>query len=456
MSATARLAAILGGLALAGAACLGAAGGMAWASPGGDQAELLATPPGPPVLPALGANAPAPTTPGLQSALDGPLTGPALGGQVSAVVLDPATGAVLYDRSASVPSVPASTTKLVTAVTVLSALGADARIATRVMHAPGSNELVLTGGGDPTLTVAPARDEALQPTASLTALAARTATALQRAGIGGSVRLGFDDSMFSGPRLSPDWSPEYAASGIIGPITALMADNGRIGGSVNPDPSAATAEKFKALLSARGVTVAGPVSRVDQPAAASELSRVESPPLTDIVEEMLKHSHNTSAEELAHLAGKVVVDSGSFAGGAQAAVSVLGDLGIDTAGLHLVDGSGLSRTDRISPLLLARVLASVTTNENDSIWAVGTGLPVAGFDGTLDERFGQAATAAALGAVRAKTGTLTGVANLAGTVVDRDGRLLTFAFLSNDVASIWTAEPALDRASAVLAACGCR
>ncbi|MGK5695953.1 D-alanyl-D-alanine carboxypeptidase, partial [Streptomyces sp. URMC 128] len=81
-----------------------------------------------------------------------------------------------------------------------------------------------------------------------------------------------------------------------------------------------------------------------------------------------------------------------------------------------------------------------------------TGLPVAGFTGTLTTRY----TDGAGGVVRAKTGTLTGVNTLAGTVVDRDGRLLAFSFMANDTNDPAAAQTALDRAATTLAACGCR
>jgi D-alanyl-D-alanine carboxypeptidase/D-alanyl-D-alanine-endopeptidase (penicillin-binding protein 4) len=77
---------------------------------------------------------------------------------------------------------------------------------------------------------------------------------------------------------------------------------------------------------------------------------------------------------------------------------------------------------------------------------------VAGFTGTLATRY----TDGAAGVVRAKTGTLTGVNTLAGTVVDRDGRLLAFAFLASDTTDAQAAQSALDRTATALAACGCR
>ena len=80
-----------------------------------------------------------------------------------------------------------------------------------------------------------------------------------------------------------------------------------------------------------------------------------------------------------------------------------------------------------------------------------TGLPVAGFTGTLTTRY----ESGAAGLVRAKTGTLTGVNALAGTVVDEDGHLLAFAFLATGTPNTPEARSALDEAATALAACGC-
>lgn len=88
-------------------------------------------------------------------------------------------------------------------------------------------------------------------------------------------------------------------------------------------------------------------------------------------------------------------------------------------------------------------------------WAVSSGLPVAGFTGTLAERYDSESARAGRGVVRAKTGTLTGVSSLAGTVRDRDGRLLVFAVLTQG-ADTDAARTALDEFAAALAGCGCR
>jgi D-alanyl-D-alanine carboxypeptidase/D-alanyl-D-alanine-endopeptidase (penicillin-binding protein 4) len=84
-----------------------------------------------------------------------------------------------------------------------------------------------------------------------------------------------------------------------------------------------------------------------------------------------------------------------------------------------------------------------------------SGLPVAGGDGTLDDRFTGGESASGRGFVRAKTGTLTGVSALAGVVTDADGRLLTFALMANGTSPA-ESRPQLDSLAAALRECGCR
>jgi D-alanyl-D-alanine carboxypeptidase/D-alanyl-D-alanine-endopeptidase (penicillin-binding protein 4) len=84
-----------------------------------------------------------------------------------------------------------------------------------------------------------------------------------------------------------------------------------------------------------------------------------------------------------------------------------------------------------------------------------TELPVAGWSGTLAQRYQASAAHGAIGVVRAKTGTLTGVSSLAGVIHDRTGALLGFAVIADRTSSTPDAEAALDAAVARLAACGC-
>ena len=127
------------------------------------------------------------------------------------------------------------------------------------------------------------------------------------------------------------------------------------------------------------------------------------------------------------------------------------------------DGSGLSKGDRIEAITLARTIEAIVagrapTADNGASpvgWAVSTGMPVAGFTGTLADRFDTPSTKSGLGVVRAKTGTLTGVVSLAGFVRDREGRLLVFALLARGVPDIDQARTSVDRFASVLAGCGC-
>jgi D-alanyl-D-alanine carboxypeptidase/D-alanyl-D-alanine-endopeptidase (penicillin-binding protein 4) len=93
--------------------------------------------------------------------------------------------------------------------------------------------------------------------------------------------------------------------------------------------------------------------------------------------------------------------------------------------------------------------------ENPDLRPVLTGLPVAQFTGTLDDRFDSRRAADAAGVVRAKTGTLSGVSSLAGFVVARDGNTYGFAVLADEIVDAEAARAALDEMAAALAGCGC-
>ena len=164
------------------------------------------------------------------------------------------------------------------------------------------------------------------------------------------------------------------------------------------------------------------------------------------------------AENLARHVALAIGEPASFSGGASAVTRELGQLGI-TSGIRLVDGSGLSPADLISPDALVRVLELAIARPR--LRALLAGLPVAGFSGTLSA--GQSVFSriggAALGSVRAKTGNLGTVAALAGVVYDKSGSVLVFAFMADAVPSaglLQDAAQAIDGAASALAGCGCR
>jgi D-alanyl-D-alanine carboxypeptidase/D-alanyl-D-alanine-endopeptidase (penicillin-binding protein 4) len=134
---------------------------------------------------------------------------------------------------------------------------------------------------------------------------------------------------------------------------------------------------------------------------------------------------------------------------------LLARAGLTPGSLALRDASGLSPLDRLQPSALSRLFALV--GQDPRFAPILSGLPVAGFDGTLAKRYRTGPAAVAAGSVRAKTGTLNGVSALAGLVRTRSGRLLAFDATANGVALTGTldAQGALDRIAAVLAGCGC-
>ena len=355
------------------------------------------------------------------------------------------------DLGADTALMPASTTKLLTAAAVLKALGPEARFTTSVTKQ--GRQVFLVGGGDPQLTAQP-QGRGVNEDASLARLARQTADALMAEGVS-AVRLRYDDSLFAPPTEQSYWRKDFLVLGVVAPVTALMVDGGRLNPPASPRsplPSLTAATAFARLLEERGIQVTG--TPIPAAAEGSQIASVQSAPLADLVEHMLLVSDNTEAEVLAHHTGLEVLGDATFAGGAKATLQILNDLGVDTAGLVLNDGSGLSRGNRISPAQLLAVLRAAMQTDPDALWPIYTGIPVAGFDGSLAARFTSAAAAPARGAASGKTGTLTGTSTLAGLVVDRDGQLLTYAMMTNDV-SVWSASPAMDAVLGRIAGCRC-
>jgi D-alanyl-D-alanine carboxypeptidase/D-alanyl-D-alanine-endopeptidase (penicillin-binding protein 4) len=179
---------------------------------------------------------------------------------------------------------------------------------------------------------------------------------------------------------------------------------------------------------------------------------VKSAPVVSILEQMLVNSDNTLAEMMARQVALVLDKPASFAGGAAAVTQELSALGLPMGGVHIVDGSGLSHQNQLTPALLTGILTLAASPNQPRLHSLFTGLPVAGYSGTLQSRFATPSANPADGDVRAKTGTLTGVNTLAGYVVDAQGRLLVFAAMADQVtAGTEPAEEALDQIGIALA-----
>lgn len=410
-------------------------------------------------------SAPADLPEGLRKTLGPLLESPDLGPAPAASVVDVATGEQLFGERADRPMAPASTIKIATAVAALSALGPDHRIPTTVVTADkgkgkdddkgegksddkredddGPTEITLVGGGDATLD-----------RKGLRALAEDTARALRDRGVH-EVTLRFDVSLYSGPREHP-----IGPNDNIAPVTALMAGQGRLDDSARDsfggpaprsgDPAGDAADVFADLLRERGLKTSEPPAKGKAPKDADRLAVTYSRPVSALVERMLTNSDNDIAESLVRQTAVKAGRPASFAGAQRAVQDELNEQKLPVRGALLRDGSGLNRHDRITSGLLTALLAHAADPDRPELRPVLTGLPVAGFSGTLQGRYTDGDAITGSGLIRAKTGTLTGVNSLAGTVVGPGGRLLAFAFLAEKAPGPDTAQRALDHLSAEL------
>lgn len=329
---------------------------------------------------------------------------------VSVTLLDASSGAVVGAVEPATPRPPASSLKLLTAAAALQELGPDHVLATTATW--DGTTLTLVGGGDLLLVAGPDDDGA-----SLTDLAGQVAGRLGTA----TVRLAVDDSLFTGPAHAADWGPidrEY-----VMPMAALAVGAGRSDGtSWDADPAVAAAEVLAGELEAAGVTVGGEIARAVSPPGATEIGRVVSAPLSEVVRHTLKVSDNSVAEALGRLVSLARGGPGSAEHATVAVVEVLGELGVATDGVVLGDTSGLSDTTRVTTDLLAEVLLLSLDPAHPRLQGLVPALPVANLDGTLAERIEGAA-----GAVRAKTGTLLSVVSLSGVVRTDAGGTVVFS-----------------------------
>jgi D-alanyl-D-alanine carboxypeptidase/D-alanyl-D-alanine-endopeptidase (penicillin-binding protein 4) len=352
-----------------------------------------------------------------------------------AVAVDLATGRMLFAQHADLPLAPASNEKLTVAFAALRELGDTYRFRTEVFgrgYQDGSvwhGDVFLKGFGDPTLT-------SLQ--------LERLATQIAELGITHiDGRVYGDESWFDAQRTAPGWKASYYINECP-PLSALIVDRGWYDHHTARQPALAAAGKLKLLLRKHGVE-SGVVGLGRAPADAYALAQVESDPLPAVIAEMDHESDNFTAEMLLKEIGAETGASGTTAAGAAVVQRDLAAAGVPLAGVRIVDGSGLSRDDRLTAGTLAALLVLVWNDIDlrNPFWA---SLPIAGINGTLDKRLRKPPTR---GAVRAKTGTTDRASALSGYVGDR----YVFAVLQNgSPVSAWSARRAQDRFATALAA----
>jgi serine-type D-Ala-D-Ala carboxypeptidase/endopeptidase (penicillin-binding protein 4) len=370
---------------------------------------------------------------------------------ISSVAIEVVTpsGGVLASRASRKPLTPASTMKLMTTMSAVEALGPSTSFATRVVSA-GTGRIVLVGGGDPLLTNK--QSTSRYKPASLQALAKSTATALKAQGRT-SISLGYDASLFSGPTFSPYWKKAWR--GYEARVSALEINSGKLSRyRADPKPPLTAAKAFAARLTKAGITVTS-ISSTKAATGATEIARVTSASLALIIKRTLLISDNVGAETISRHAALANGRPGSFAGAAANVTAWLTAHGLWRTGQRIQDGSGLSPTNRLTVDALAAAMRLALADS--SYRAVVAGLPVAAETGTLADRFDDKSERPGRHTVHAKTGTLRGVAGLAGYLTTRDGAVLVFAELANSSQSVsyerlynW-----LDRSAAATARCGC-
>ncbi len=361
----------------------------------------------------------------------------------SAVNVIDADGRVVFDSGGTTPLIPASTAKLVSAAMVLVTLGPDRTLATTVDTAgpvgPDGTvvgDLVLRGGGDPTLvsdtyvTTRTNPDRPMTPIAQLAdQVVAAGVTRVQGRVVG-------DPGFLVGPALAEGWPPRYLEDLDATPITGLTIDQGftyvQEGGSLRAraatDPAAEAAAALTTALRARGVTVDGQPTAdgADIPVGPVTLGRLESPPVSVLLQHMVQESDNHIADTLFRAAGRHAAGDGAFADAADLLDEVLAALQLDWSTTVMADGSGLSRADLIPPALLTTLNYRMTNSTVGPAWQ--DLMAVSGVSGTLERRLTDSIAELRL---RGKTGSLGDVRAISGAVVGPDGRPLYVTVTSN-------------------------
>jgi len=357
-------------------------------------------------------------------------------GRSAAVALDLTTGNVLFTQNPGRSLAPASNEKLPLTYAALTTLGPTYRIETDVLGegeqdgTTFSGSLVLRGGGDPTLS-----------TAGLRSLAAEVRAYGIRRVTDGIVA---DESYFDSRRIVAGWKPSFYIDESP-PLSALVVNRARVGRLITRSPALAAATAFRTALRSAGVVVDGTVRMGKVDDFSIPIAQVESPTLAAILRFMDRESDNFTAELLLKQLGAVSLDRGTSAAGASVVMQALAEAGVPMAGVRIVDGSGLSRLDRLTANALAATLKAAWADPTVKPAFVAA-LPVAGVNGTMEDRLRKAP---ARGRVLAKTGTTSDASALSGYVSTR----FVFTVLQNGhPLSYWWARRAQDRFVEVLAA----
>ena len=376
----------------------------------------------------------------LDALIERRLHDPRIGRDVALIVIDAGTGAVIAAHDADRPMQAASNMKLVTATNALATMGPDKRFATRVLAGSRPSEIVIQGGGDPLLS-----------RGDLQTLADRAAAKLKP---GSRVTVHVDGDLFPHPSRAPGWVDQYLGNS-VGMTQALAIRRDR-----STHPSRTAAEVFTERLRADGIR-AHLAGNEDAAADATVIASVRGHSVASAVATMLRESDSGIAEVLFRQVAIAVGRTPTWRGARRAAMESLRALGLDPGAVVLVDGSGLSRNDRLTPRFLATLLRLIRVTDRGRFSSIfePTALPTSGRSGTLDTRYGRYASTpskCAAGDVRAKTGTILGTIALSGTARTVFGGLRIFSIIVNDRPQRYSAlstRQAVDGLAATITGC---
>ena len=352
----------------------------------------------------------------IASALTARVTTARFGTRFTGAVMDARTGTLIWSKNGSTALMPASTIKYVAATNALRLYGPSHRFTTVVRRGGQADQAVLVGSGDPALS-----------SAQVTSLAQQTAAAMKYQGQT-RVRVYADDRLFAAPSLATGWPSSYIPAETTW-LRSLVVDGRQVS-----DTTLDAAKIFAAKLGTHGITVTS-ITRGSSSTAYPVLASSAGQTMDQLVTRMMTESDNEHAEALSRLVAVGAGRGNTWSAGRTAAVRGLATEGLAATAIY--DGSGLSRSDRLTGVQLARLVSNTFERENWTPFKVlrsSTGLPQAGLTGTLRASYGRftaATSKCAVGKVYAKTGTLKDAVALAGWTVGKDGHVKAFAFIIN-------------------------
>ncbi|MEO8379584.1 MAG: D-alanyl-D-alanine carboxypeptidase, partial [Acidobacteriota bacterium] len=359
---------------------------------------------------ALLSSACATTKPAAPFSLERELAQPPFDRAFWAVHVEEDDGRVLLSLNADKLVIPASNRKLFASATVATCLGLDAQLHTAIFR--DGEDLVIRGDGDPSLgSWRYERDGDFD----------RLAETLRARGITRVRDVVVDVSAFDRNTIPGGWKFGNLGSDYSAPVDAIAwGENELPGDRATPDPASYAGNVLRDALTLHGIAVEGVRVNSEPHAWEEPIADLPSPFIGQLLQTVLKNSHNLYAEMLL----KRSADGTYDAAFARERAFLTSDVHLDGNTFRFVDGSGLAPDD----LMTARTAVSMLRWMNDPSrraywWAT---LSTPNQDGTLRRRL-----VALESRVRAKTGTINGVAALSGIVAMPNGHFRYFSIVVN-------------------------